>query len=176
MNNIMKDVMRQKTFKRVRSSVLGCALSACAVLSFAGAANAATAPAVRITAGPYHNGQRINISVGPNKFFTPYSRVNVLECADAGGKASNLPISVNSCDGDTIQGNSILVQSNGSFSERGYQLYAVPDPSFGEPSDSQPVCNAKKACVLYIGQNQESFTAPKIFSPPFTISKANRHK
>ena len=37
------------------------------------------------------------------------------------------------------------------------------------------MCNQKKMCVLYIGQNQESFTAPKMFSPAFTVSKSSKH-
>ena len=116
------------------------------------------------------------MSVGPNRYFTPYSRINIIECADPGGSSKNLPVSVIACDGNTIQGNSILVQRNGSFSERHYQLFALPNASsLGEPPDSVPVCNKNKMCVLYIGQNQEKFTAPKVFSAPFTISKSSRH-
>jgi hypothetical protein len=133
-------------------------------------------PALTITPGPYHNGQQINLSVGANKYFTPYSRINILECADPGGRAKNLPTSVNTCDGNTIQGVTILVAPNGSFFEHGYPLYSVPNaPQLGEQSDTLPACNAKKACVLYIGQNQEKFTAPKMFSPAFRISKSSTH-
>jgi hypothetical protein len=138
-------------------------------------AGAATAPSLKITSGPYHNGQDISLSVGANRFYTPYSHVNVLECADAKGKKKNLPTSVDSCDGNTIQGNTILVQKNGSFSEQGYQLYALPNAAqLGETRDTRPVCSAKASCVLYIGQNQEKFTAPKIFSPPFDIRKSGK--
>jgi len=138
-------------------------------------AGAAAPPALKITHGPYRSEEKIDLSVGPNHFFTPYSHVNVLECADPKGKKNNLPTSVLSCDGNTIQGNTILVQKNGSFSERGYQLYALPNATqLGESSDTRPVCNQKTSCVLYIGQNQEKFTAPKLFSPSFTIQKSGR--
>jgi hypothetical protein len=150
-------------------------LTGIAVVAMAGAAGAAAPPALTMTPGPYHNGQSINLSVGPNKYFTPYSRINIIECADPGGKASNLPTSADSCDGNTIQGTTVLVQPNGSFSERGYQLYALPNATqLGEPSDTRPVCNQRKGCVLYIGQNQEKFTAPKMFSPPLWISKSSK--
>jgi hypothetical protein len=141
-----------------------------------GSAGAVTPPALKITPGPYHNEQLINLSVGPNHFFTPYSRINIIECADPGGKAKNLPISVDTCDGNTVQGVTILVQPNGSWYEHGYQLYALPNATaLGESPDSRPVCNQKKSCVLYVGQNQEKFTAPKIFSAPFVILKSSSH-
>ncbi len=156
--------------------VASAVLTGMTIVSTAGAAGAVAPPALKITPGPYHNGQSISLSVGPNRYFTPYSRINVIECADPGGKASNLPTSASTCDGNTIQGTTILVQPNGSFSEHGYELYALPNASqLGESSDTQPVCNQRKGCVLYIGQNQEKFTAPKIFSPPFWISKSSKH-
>lgn len=172
----MRSDQAEKLSQRIRETLVGSAVAGIVVFAMVGAAGAVTAPALKITPGPYHSGQLVNLSVGSNHYFKPYSRVNVLECADAGGKASNLPISVTSCDGNTIQGNTILVQPNGSFSEHGYQLFSIPDAAFGEPSDSSPACNQKNLCVLYIGQNQESFTAPKIFSPPFTISKSKSGK
>jgi hypothetical protein len=129
-----------------------------------------------ITSGSFHDGQLINLSVGPNHFFTRYSHVNILECADAGGKKQNLPTSAASCDGNTIQGNTVLVNKNGSFSEHGYRLYSLPNrQELGELPDARPKCNAKDACVLYVGENQLKFTAPKVFSRPFTLGKASKH-
>lgn len=146
-----------------------------AVIGLALPVAAATPPALQVSAGPFHDGQLISISVGPNHFFTPYSRVNVLECADPGGKKANLPTSVSTCDGNTIQGNTILVKKDGSFSEHGFQLFALPNvPTLGELPNGQPVCNQKKSCVLYVGQDQIHFTAPKEFSPPFTIQPSSK--
>ncbi len=127
-----------------------------------------------ITPGPYHDGQTIRVSVGPNKHFTPFASIKILECSDPGGTTQNLPTSaLLRCDGNTVQGNTILVGRDGSFSQDDYVVYALPNQSeLGESSDAKPVCNEKDSCVLYIGQNQENFTAPKIFSPPFTVSKS----
>jgi hypothetical protein len=137
---------------------------------------AATVPSLSMTKGPFHNEQLINLSVGPNRFFKPYSRVNVLECADPGGKKSHLPSNVSTCDGNTIQGNTILVNKNGSFSEHGYQLFTLPNIELGESPAGQPVCSHKKSCVLYVGANQENFSAPKLFSPPFTIAPSKKKR
>jgi hypothetical protein len=138
-------------------------------------AGAASPPRLIITSGTFHNEQLINVAVGPNHFFKPYSRVNILECADPGGKKKNLPTNANTCDGNTIQGNTILVNKNGSFSENGYELYALPNKvQLGELADDQPVCNQKKSCVLYIGENQENFNSAKIFSAPFLIQPSGK--
>jgi hypothetical protein len=150
------------------------AMVLCAVT--AGAAEAVTLPSLHMAAGPFRNGEQINLSVGPNHYFKPYSRVVILECADPGGRSGNLPRSVASCDGNTIQGNSVLVNKDGSFSEQGYTLYTLPNRSqLGESADERPVCNATKQCVLYVGENQEDFTWPKVLSHPFTIRKASKH-
>jgi hypothetical protein len=114
--------------------------------------------------------------VGPNHYFTPYAHVNILECADPGGKKKNLPTSAFTCDGNTIQGDTVLIAKNGSFSEHGYEIYALPNTAaLGESPNGQPVCNTKKPCVLYVGQNQEKFSAPKEFSRPFTIRSSSHH-
>jgi hypothetical protein len=164
-------------WRRIGSYFVGSAVAGIVVVAMPSAAGAVSAPAMKITPGPYHNDQLISVSVGPNHYFKPYSAINILECADPGGKTKNLPLNVNACDGNTIQGNTILVQPNGSFSEHRYQLFALPNASeLGERADTLPACSQKKTCVLYIGQNQENFTAPKIFSSPFTFSKSSsRH-
>jgi hypothetical protein len=171
----MKLEKEYEFLRRMMSCIIGTFMIGIALAATAGSAGAETAPALTITPGPYHDGQLISVSVGPNHYFKPYSRINIIECADPGGKARNLPTSILACDGNTIQGNTILVQHNGSFSEHGYQVYALPNASqLGETPDTRPICNGKQACVFYIGQNQEKFTAPKIWSPPFTVSKSGR--
>jgi hypothetical protein len=134
-------------------------------------AGAATTPTLTVTpGGPYHSGETINVSVGANRFFRPFGRVNILECADPRGTKANLPTDENTCDGNTIQGNTILVKKDGSFSERGYQLYVLPSVALGETPDARPVCNRKSPCVLYVGEDQGNFTWPKEFSRPFSFS------
>jgi hypothetical protein len=129
-----------------------------------------------MTGGTYHSGELIEISVGPNHYFKAYSRIVVLECADPGGKKKHLPTSAASCDGNTVQGDSVLVNKNGSFTEVGYTMYSLPNlKSLDEPADNKPVCNQKNACVLYVGENQENFTSPKVFSSSFRILTSRKH-
>jgi hypothetical protein len=134
-------------------------------------------PIVVMTPSPgsssYRDAQQIQLSVGPNKYFVPYTRIVVLECADSGGQTSNLPKSDVGCDGNTVQGFSILVNKDGSFSTDHYQLFSLPNTVLGEPADNRPVCNQSQTCVLYVGQDQTNFTAPKVFSAPFTIVATN---
>src|SRR3984957_17822112 len=133
----------------------------------------ASAPTVTMSPSTdLHDGESVSVSIGPNTVFTPNAGVNILECADPGGTLANLPKSDSTCDGNTIQGNTILVAANGSASEAKYTLYLLPSPALGEQANNQPVCNQTDPCVLYVGQNQNDFTAPKVFSTPFTIAPA----
>ena len=123
--------------------------------------------------GSYHNGQRISLSVGPNKYFTKYLRIIIIECADPGGQAASLPRSDLACDGNTVQSGSVLVNQDGSFSEPDYQLFSLPNTELGEPFDSLPKCDQTHWCALYVGLDQTNFNAPKLFSTPFTIVAGN---
>ena len=160
---------------------LGTALAGALVLLVAGCGGSAglgsaTTGGVPLTVSPspdgnsYHNGQSITVEVGPNRKFTPYLRVNILECADPGGSSANLPKSVADCDGNTIQGNTIVPKKDGSFTQPGYVIFKIPTSQFGEPAGQTPICDQSHACVLYIGENQEDFTQPKIFSAPFMVT------
>ena len=123
-----------------------------ALMALPPTAGAASPPSVNVTKGPYRDGQMITISVGANRYFKAYSHVNILECADPGGTKKNLPTSVSNCDGDTIQGNTVLIKKDGSFSEHQFQVFALPNVAaclVSLPS-GQPVCSAKhdlRACT-----------------------------
>jgi hypothetical protein len=134
-------------------------------------------PVVVMTPAPgsttYHDGQSVSISVGPNKYFAPYSRIIILQCADPGGATDALPKSDQTCDGNTVPGYSVLVNKDGSFSAPNYQLSSLPNTKYAESYDEEPVCNQSHECVLYVGQDQTNFTQPKIFSAPFAIVAAN---
>jgi hypothetical protein len=128
-------------------------------------------PAVSVSPhGNLNDGQNVSVSVGPNSYFTPHAGVNILECADPGGSAANLPKDITTCDGNTIQGSTILVAADGSFSVPTYPVYALPSSTLGEQANYKPICNQTNPCVLYVGQNQNDFTAPKVFSAPLTIA------
>lgn len=161
--------------KRAIPRIVGSVVVGMTILAATSGAAAAAPPVVSITPGPYHEGQLIKVSVGPNHYFAPYSRINIIECADPGGTAKNLPSNVQECDGNTVQDSTVLVQRNGSFSEHGYEVFSLPNATaLGETPDTRPICDRKHACVLYIGENQEKFTAPKIWSPPFNVTKSGR--
>jgi len=170
----MKLLRQGPTRLRVGARLLTAAAATVALSISSLPAGAVSPPQLIMTSGTFHNGELISVAVGSNHFFKPYSRVNILECADPGGKKQNLPTNANTCDGNTIQGNTILVNKNGSFSEHGYELFALPNKQLGELPDNQPVCNQKKSCVLYIGENQENFNSAKIFSPPFLIQSSGK--
>ncbi len=101
-----------------------------------------------------------------------HTRVNIIECADPGGSAANLPTSLSTCDANTVEADTVLVQPDGSFVENGYTLYALPNEVLGEQSNWQPVCNPTHQCVLYVGEDQNDFTQPKVFSAPFAFTTA----
>ena len=115
---------------------------------------------------PYANGTSLTITVSPNSTFAPYSRIEVLECAAPNGVP---PTSDSSCDGNTANGQSVIVAKDGSFEVADYVLYSLPNRALAETAITKPVCNATSECVLYIGQNQNDFTQPKAFSTPFTV-------
>ncbi|HXN62824.1 MAG TPA: hypothetical protein VN886_20425 [Acidimicrobiales bacterium] len=153
------------------SVVAGLLLLAAAGCGGSSSDDTAGAPTLTITSGPYRDGQLVNLSVGPNHYFTKYAEINIVQCADPGGTEANLPRSSASCDGNTAQGPSVLVNANGSFSFHGYEIWALPNESqLDEAPDSQPVCNRTHSCVLYVGQDTNIWTKPKIFSPPFTVT------
>lgn len=117
----------------------------------------------------FHDGQMVTVSMPANSIFTPHVRINLLECADPGGTAAHLPTSLANCDENTVEGNSILPAKDGSFTEAGYPVYRLPSLTLGEQPNDQPVCDATHECVFYVGEDQDNFRKPKIFSPPFTV-------
>jgi len=139
-----------------------------------GTASAAGSASVSITPGPakgaFTDQQNVRVSVGPNSVFTPNSRVVILECADPDGTVANLPTGFSSCDENTIQPDTTVVHADGSFVEPSYMLYALPSKVLGEQANWQPVCNPTHPCVLFVGEDQNDFTQPKIFSAPFVFT------
>jgi hypothetical protein len=143
---------------------------AAAVVGFCSGHAGASDPTLTIAPGPssgsFSSGETLALTVGPNSVFAPQSRIVILECAAPGGQ---LPVDDSTCDGNTVQGDSILVGSDGSFSEPAYTMYALPSTTLDEQANHLPICGATSECVLYVGQNQNDFKAPKIFSIPFTV-------
>ena len=110
----------------------------------------------------------VEIKVPANSVLQPVQEANILMCADPGAKASNLPIDGTDCDGESINtGPSLNIGTGGTVDERRYTINTLPTSL--EPKDNIPVCNATHACVLYVGQNQNDFRAPHVWSAPFYV-------
>jgi Putative Ig domain/Bacterial Ig-like domain (group 1) len=117
---------------------------------------------------PFSSGQTISIQVPANTALNPNSSVVVVECAAPGDV---LPTQTNACDPLSVQGDTIIPASNGSFTYNNYQIYALPDAiSLGETPSSAVHCDLSHPCVLYIGNNYNDFTQPHFWSQPFFIS------
>ena len=118
----------------------------------------------------FHDGQTVTVSMGPNRLFKPLSHVNIIQCSDPGGKAQNLPTKFLQCDENTIQADTVVVHSGGSFSEPGYTVFKLPSTNaLGESKDGVPVCNQANPCVLLVSEYQTDLSKPKAFSHPFTV-------
>ncbi len=122
------------------------------------------------TAGqPFDSGQTIHVVIPSNSAFAgSHSGINIVECSAPNGAP---PTNTSACDGNTIQGDTILPNSDGSFTYDNYELFALPDSvTFGE-GPSGPACGntAATECILYIGNNQGDFTQPHLWSQPFSI-------
>lgn len=119
----------------------------------------------------FHDGQTVTVAVGPNKVLTPHLRLLILECSDPGGMKSSLPShAAEHCDVDTVQANTVIPQANGSFTATGYIVFQLPSKALNEGPTWVPVCNKTHPCVLYVGDDYNDFTKPKVFSNPFTIA------
>ncbi len=158
------------------SGVVGAGCSSGSTPSNAATASDAYAGATGLTITPspsnwaFNNGQTVAVSMGPNKVFTPGLRLNIIQCADPGGTEASLPTSFTVCDGNTIEANSVIPQKDGSFTEKDYTIFKLPNTSLGEPATATPVCNGANPCVLYVGEDQNDFSKPKVFSHPFVVT------
>ena len=124
---------------------------------------------------PFASGQMINVAVPANDTFSSTDglnnnteKINLLECSAPDGV---VPTNTSACDGNTIQGNTILPATDGSFTYDDFPIYALPDAvSLGESPGGVACGNtAATECVLYIGNNQADFTQPHLWSTPFYV-------
>jgi hypothetical protein len=121
--------------------------------------------------GPFDSGENANIVIPPNSAFAApnnNSGVDIVECAAPDGV---VPTQTTACDGNTLQ---IFgeVNSDGSFTDDGYTIYALPDlVSLDEPPNSPVTCGdtAADECDLYIGLDPNDFTQPHLWSEPFLV-------
>jgi hypothetical protein len=134
----------------------------------------ATVPVGTVTADtPFSSGQDINVVVPANSILPVHAAVFILECEAPGGVD---PTDTSACDGNTVQGNTVLPASDGSINLQTqkyglYPVYALPDQvTFNENPSGYPDCNLTTECVLYIGDDQSDFTQPHFWSEPFYVA------
>jgi hypothetical protein len=177
--------MRKRVGTKRRGVVITAALAALglafALVGTAGAdlsnggvvPGAATVVGTVTTGTPLSSGQKINVVVPPNSLFNHKTAVNVFECSAPDGVA---PTTSASCDGNTIQGASVLPNADGSVDLKQatgslYPVYALPDGNLGE-SSTGTACGitASTECMLYIGENVGDFAKPHVWSQPFFVA------
>ena len=150
-------------------------VSLLAMAGTAGAANplqlATVTPGETATAGtPFSSGQVVTVNVPANSILSPVAGQNivVVECAAPGGVDPSVP---SACDPNSVSGDSLTPNADGSLSYSNYQLYSLPNAkAFGESPTGTPVCNLANQCVLYIGTNYGDFTQPHVWSQAFVIN------
>ena len=122
---------------------------------------------------PFSSGQTINVSVSAAAVvaagMTNGAGIAIEECAAPGGVDPASPATVGTCDGNTHQSPTVTASTTKGITLNGYFVYALPDPNLAELSGGMPQCDLTHECVLYIGQDQNSASAPHIYSPGFFV-------
>ena len=54
-------------------------------------------------------------------------------------------------------------------------MYAVPNKVLDEQANWTPDCNKTNYCVLYVGEDYNDFSKPKVFSEPFLFTSVPPH-
>lgn len=177
------------SFRRfTRGLVVGAGLFGCAGLMTIGAAGVAgadpgttlTAPSPNAPSGqtvtpgtPFSSGQTITVKVTAAAVvaagMTNGHSIAIEECAAPGGVDPASPAAVGACDGNTHQSPTVTASTTNGITLTGYPVFALPDLNLAELSDGAPVCDLTHLCVLYIGQDQNSASAPHIYSQAFYV-------
>jgi hypothetical protein len=119
--------------------------------------------------------ESVEVKVPANSVLQPGLRADILMCSDPGARPSNLPINDSTCDGLTINvGRTLDIGTGGMVDKKDYVIYPLPLKI--EPGDSIPVCNSTHACVLYIGQDQNDFERPHVWSTAFYVGSGPSQK
>lgn len=121
-----------------------------------------------VTSGtPYASGQTIEVKVPANTALSPTEAVKIIECGDPGGLPANLPITAAGCNTNTVNADTIIPNSDGSFDYTNYQVYKLPDADF--PTSPTSCGTSADPCVLWIGDNYNAFTVQQLWSQPFQV-------
>ena len=129
---------------------------------------------------PLADGQVVDVSVAPNSTFSRSSleaagfpsgavAIKVVECADLGGQAANLPKQPTDCEASTIATTTDITEG-GSLLLKRYTIYALPDAADLGASSGTVCDNTEHQCVLGLFSNQHDFSKPHLFSAPFQVT------
>ena len=79
------------------------------------------------------------------------------------------PATVGTCNRNAHQSPTVTASTTNGITLNGYTVYALPDPDLAELWGGDPQCDLTHECVLYIGENQNSASAPHIYSQGFFV-------
>ncbi len=136
----------------------------------------AAQPLSGFTAGiPFSSGQDIQFVIPANNAFAAPNNtagVQIVECMAPNGV---VPTDPSTCDGNTVNGSTILPNADGSFTyppnKKHYAVYALPDSiKLGESGGITCGNTAATQCIFYVGNNYQDFTQPHLWSKPFFIA------
>jgi len=126
-----------------RRSIVAALLVVLSVPAFAGSADAAGT--ITMSPGPYANNHAITVSGSGFSLRKSGNTVEILMCSDPGGSTTNLPRDNSSCDGTTVNPNTIVPTANGTFTDKYTILHLSPKLGFAI------TCDATHYCVLWVG-------------------------
>lgn len=137
--------------------------------------NATAAATTTVTPGtPFSTGQIISVTVPANPLFdaggiNTGTNLEVAECAAPNGV---LPTLASECQPDSLDGDTINPNTDGSVSYTNYTAWQLPNTLLGESASDTPVCGDTLAteCTLYVGPNVTDFTQPHYFTQPFLVA------
>ncbi|MFI5387977.1 MAG: putative Ig domain-containing protein [Fimbriimonadales bacterium] len=164
--------------KKTRLALIGAAFAVAGSgisISFAGSANAYPPPAFASVTTPNMSGSSVadgGLLTVKGSGFTPASvnpsGIQIIECSDPGGLASNLPFDASTCEGTTINSNQVNPNASGTFTDQ-YPVQAL------STATSSINCDATDYCVLWVGDDYNGdFNDPitQAFSAPFLVVPA----
>lgn len=162
---------RQAAPLHVICAIVGILGSLLTVGPVARQAASAAAPEAALT--PHSGLSDLEVVAVRGSGFPPYARIQLMECA---GTSRKPPKDNATCQGNTMLANAVT-DANGAFVNapndpsgrtHGYRILSLPRPHFPQ---FPPFCNAKAACVLYVGVDQNDFAQAHTFVP-FTFAGA----
>jgi hypothetical protein len=123
---------------------------------------------------PFSSGQTVTVHVTGAALaaagFTNGAQIAIEECAvPSGGGDPGSPVPVGVCDGNTHQGPTVTANLTNGINLTNYSILSLPDANLGE-SGGAPLCDLTDQCLLYIGENQLSSSAPHLWSQAFYVN------